>query len=48
MKAIIIEDEDIIAKVLQNKIKKVSQDIEIITILPILKRYKMVFRECEA
>jgi len=38
MKAIIIEDEDIIAKVLQNKIKKVSQDIEIITILPILKK----------
>lgn len=37
MKAVIIEDEEIIAKVLQNKIAKVADDVEIITVLPSLK-----------
>jgi DNA-binding LytR/AlgR family response regulator len=45
MKAIIIEDEDIIAKVLLNKIKSVSPDIEIITILPSLKKARKWFSE---
>lgn len=37
MKAIIIEDEEIIAKVLENKIAKVAADIKVIQILPSLK-----------
>jgi DNA-binding LytR/AlgR family response regulator len=37
MKALIIEDEEIIAKVLQNKIKKVAYDVDIIDVLPSLK-----------
>jgi len=37
MKAIIIEDEEIIANVLLNKIKKVSNDVDVVTILPSLK-----------
>jgi len=37
MKAVIIEDEDIISKVLENKIKKVAPDIQVLTILPSLK-----------
>lgn len=37
MKAVIIEDEEIIANVLVNKIKKVAPDIQIIAILPSLK-----------
>lgn len=37
MKALIIEDEEIIGKVLQNKIKKVAKDVEVIDILPSLK-----------
>ncbi|MCU0376562.1 MAG: response regulator [Chitinophagaceae bacterium] len=37
MKAVIIEDEDIISKVLENKIKKVAPDIEVLTVLPSLK-----------
>ncbi len=37
MKALIIEDEEIIAKVLQNKIAKVEPDLEIIDVLPSLK-----------
>ena len=37
MKAIIIEDEEIIANVLLNKIKKVSSDVDVVTILPSLK-----------
>lgn len=40
MKAVIIEDEDIIAKVLENKIKKVAPDVEVINILPSLKTAK--------
>lgn len=37
MKALIIEDEEIIARVLQNKIKKVDDSIEIVAVLPSLK-----------
>lgn len=37
MKAIIIEDEEIIARVLQNKIKNVAPDIQIVELLPSLK-----------
>lgn len=37
MKAVIIEDEEIIARVLKNKIKKVAPEIEIIDVLPSLK-----------
>ena len=37
MKAIIIEDEEIIANVLLNKIKKVANDVNVVTILPSLK-----------
>ncbi|MBC7850005.1 MAG: response regulator transcription factor [Chitinophagaceae bacterium] len=37
MKAIIIEDEEIIAKVLQNKIKNADEGIDIIDVLPSLK-----------
>ncbi|HJS54432.1 MAG TPA: LytTR family DNA-binding domain-containing protein [Chitinophagaceae bacterium] len=37
MKAIIIEDEEIIANVLLNKIRKVANDVNVITILPSLK-----------
>lgn len=37
MKAVIIEDEEIIAKVLENKIKKVAPDIQVAEVLPSLK-----------
>ncbi|HYE56595.1 MAG TPA: LytTR family DNA-binding domain-containing protein [Chitinophagaceae bacterium] len=37
MKAVIIEDEDIIARVLQNKIRSIDPDIQIAGILPSLK-----------
>ena len=37
MKAIIIEDEEIIANVLLNKIQKVANDVDVVTILPSLK-----------
>jgi DNA-binding LytR/AlgR family response regulator len=37
MKAVIIEDEDIIANLLVSKIKKVANDIDVVTILPSLK-----------
>jgi DNA-binding LytR/AlgR family response regulator len=37
MKAVIIEDEEIIANVLLNKIKKVAADIDLVAILPSLK-----------
>lgn len=37
MKAVIIEDEDIIAKVLENKIKKLAPDVQLMAILPSLK-----------
>jgi DNA-binding LytR/AlgR family response regulator len=45
MKAIIIEDEEIIANVLLNKIKKVAADIDVITILPSLKTARRWFAE---
>ena len=37
MKAVIIEDESIIARVLEGKIKKVAEDVDIIAVLPSLK-----------
>jgi DNA-binding LytR/AlgR family response regulator len=37
MKAVIIEDENIIARVLESKIKKVADDVEVLAILPSLK-----------
>jgi DNA-binding LytR/AlgR family response regulator len=37
MKAVIIEDEEIIAKVLENKINKVAPDVQIVQVLPSLK-----------
>lgn len=40
MKAVIIEDEQIIARVLENKVKKVADDVEIIAILSSLKTAK--------
>lgn len=45
MKAIIIEDESIIARVLQNKIAKVAPDVEVITVLPSLKTARKWFGE---
>ncbi len=40
MKAVIIEDEEIIANVLLSKIKKIAPDIEVIAMLPSLKTAK--------
>ncbi|CAN5775112.1 LytTR family DNA-binding domain-containing protein [soil metagenome] len=37
MKAVIIEDEEIIAKVLENKIRKVAPDVQVMQVLPSLK-----------
>ena len=37
MKAVIIEDEEIIANVLHNKIKKLAPDVEVLALLPSLK-----------
>ena len=37
MKAVIIEDEEIIARVLQKKITKVANDVEVVAVLPSLK-----------
>jgi DNA-binding LytR/AlgR family response regulator len=45
MKAVIIEDEEIIANVLLNKIKKVAPDVDVITILPSLKTARRWFGE---
>jgi DNA-binding LytR/AlgR family response regulator len=45
MKAVIIEDEDIIARLLENKIKKIAPGIEIIAILPSLKTARRWFGE---
>ena len=45
MKAVIIEDESIIARVLENKIKKVADDVEIIAVLPSLKTARRWFSE---
>ncbi|MBL7703037.1 MAG: response regulator transcription factor [Ferruginibacter sp.] len=45
MKAVIIEDEEIIANVLQGKIKKVAADIDVIAVLPSLKTARKWFGE---
>ncbi len=45
MKAVIIEDEEIISKVLESKIKAVADDIQILTILPSLKTAKKWFAD---
>jgi len=43
MKAVIIEDEDIIARVLQNKIKNVDPSIDVVEMIPSLKVAKKWF-----
>ncbi len=45
MKAVIIEDEEIIAHVLKNKIAKVAPDVQVIQILPSLKTARKWFGE---
>ncbi|QNA45275.1 LytR/AlgR family response regulator transcription factor [Lacibacter sediminis] len=45
MKAVIIEDEEIIAKVLENKIKKVAPDVDVVHVLPSLKTARKWFGE---
>jgi DNA-binding LytR/AlgR family response regulator len=45
MKAVIIEDEEIIANVLLSKIKKVAADVDVVTILPSLKTARRWFGE---
>jgi DNA-binding LytR/AlgR family response regulator len=45
MKAVIIEDEEIIANVLQGKIKKVAADVDVIAVLPSLKTARRWFGE---
>src|SRR5215471_5007579 len=45
MKALIIEDESLIAKALQGKIETVATDVEVIDILPSLKTSKKWFMQ---
>jgi DNA-binding LytR/AlgR family response regulator len=45
MKAVIIEDEEIIAKVLENKIAKAAPDVDVIQVLPSLKTARKWFGE---
>lgn len=45
MKAVIIEDESLIAKVLQNKIEAVASDVNVIEVLPSLKTAKRWFMQ---
>src|SRR5215216_1271775 len=45
MKALIIEDESLIAKELQNKINAVADDIDIVEILPSLKTARKWFMQ---
>jgi DNA-binding LytR/AlgR family response regulator len=45
MKAVIIEDEEIIAKVLQNKIAKVAGDVQVVEVLSSLKIARKWFGE---
>ena len=45
MKAVIIEDEEIIANLLLSKIKKVAPDVEVVSILSSLKRARKWFSE---
>jgi two-component SAPR family response regulator len=43
MKALIIEDENLIAQELQNKIQNMSDDIDIVEVLPSLKTARRWF-----
>lgn len=45
MKAVIIEDEEIIANLLLNKIRKLAPDVNVLTILPSLKTARRWFGE---
>ena len=45
MKAVIIEDEEIIATVLKNKISKVAEDVDVLAVLPSLKTARRWFGE---
>src|SRR6478735_4226546 len=45
MKAVILEDESLIAKELQNKIQSVSNDITVVEVLPSLKTAKKWFMQ---
>lgn len=45
MKAVIIEDEEIIAQVLLNKIRKVAPDVQVTKVLPSLKTARRWFGE---
>lgn len=45
MKAVIIEDEEIIANVLLSKIKKLAPDVEVVALLPSLKTARKWFGE---
>src|SRR4030095_16845582 len=45
MKALIIEDESLIAKELQNKIENIASDINIVEVLPSLKTAKKWFMQ---
>jgi DNA-binding LytR/AlgR family response regulator len=45
MKAVIIEDEEIIAQVLLNKIRKVAPDVQVTEVLPSLKTARRWFGE---
>jgi DNA-binding LytR/AlgR family response regulator len=45
MKAVIIEDEEIIATLLQSKIQKLAPDVQILTMLPSLKTARRWFAE---
>lgn len=45
MKAVIIEDEEIIANVLKNKIAKLAAEVEVVAVLPSLKTARRWFAE---
>lgn len=45
MKAVIIEDEEIIANLLRSKIQKVAPDVQVLTVLPSLKTARRWFGE---
>jgi len=45
MKAVIVEDEELIAQVLLTKIRKVADDVEVVAVLPSLKTAKRWFGE---
>ena len=48
MKALIIEDEDLVAAELKAKIRLVAGDIDIIDILPSIKTKALVHAKCGA